>query len=174
MLRIPQPWFDIRKQVTRLTSPSWRTIATVAAIVVTAVLILEFGIWALVSLFAIYGALDVAQRIEMRRDAHNRLMIRNAVGQLTRSITYRGSARYCNRAAWVAKRLGWIACPMVRASLWRHSIRFRVAPGAAPLSVLLEALNQEKLATRIELRGFVPSFAHKLAEQGFWEVGKDI
>jgi hypothetical protein len=142
--------------------------------VVTAVLILELGFWALVSLFAIYGALDIAQRAEVRRDARNRLMIRNSIGQQAQTVTYLGPARYCNRAAWVAKQLGWIACPMVRASLWRHSIRFRTAAGAAPLSSLLEALNQEKLATRIDLRGFAPSFARKLAEQGFWEAGRDI
>ena len=175
MLRMPNSRFsNLFSSAGARSLPSWRTVGTVAAIVVTAILFLELGIWALIALFALYGALDLAQRAELRRDARNRLMIRSAIGQVARCVAYLGPARYCNRAAWVAKRLGWIVCPMVRATLWRHSVRFRAAPGAAPLSSLLQALNDEKLATRIDLRGVAPNFARKLAEQGFWQVGRDI
>jgi len=151
--------------------PSWRTVATVAAIVVTAVLILELGVWYFVALIAIYAALDVAQRQEMRREAHKRMVILNSVGQSARSVAFFGLARHCQQAAWVAKRLGWIACPMVRERLLRHSVRFKYAPGAAPLTDLLKALDAERLATSIDLLEQVPSFGRKLSEQSLWDAG---
>jgi len=137
---------------------------------VTAVLMMKLGIWYFAALIAIYGGLDVAQRIDTRRDARIRLAIMAAMGHQARNVSFRGLARHCHHAGWVAKRLGWLACPMVRDNFWRHSIQFKSVRGAAPLSVLLQALNEEKLATRIHVPDTAPSFGRRLAQQG-WDTG---
>ena len=170
MIRTTQAGMAGTSLIGMASAPSWRTVATVAGIVVTAVLILELGIWYFIGLLAIYGALDVAQRAETRRDARNRMAILTAVGHHAPSIFFAGHARHCRRAAWVAKRLGWIAGPMAREGILRRSVRFRYVPGAAPLNTLLEALDGERLATRIRLLDFAPSFGRRLSEQGFWEA----
>jgi hypothetical protein len=146
-----------------------RTIVTVAAVVVTAVLMLKLGVWYFAGLVAIYAALDIAQRLEVRRDARVKMAIVRVTGHQPRSVSFRGLARHCHHAGWVAKRLGWLACPIVRETFWRHSIQFKSVRGAAPLSVLLQALNEEKLATRVRVPETAPSYGQNLAKQGQWE-----
>src|SRR3990170_2965410 len=75
--------------------PSARTVATIAAIVVTTVLILELGIWYFAGLIALYVALDVAQRLEERRDARTMMAILRTTGRKARAISFRGHARHC-------------------------------------------------------------------------------
>src|SRR5262245_48481450 len=70
--------------------PSARTIATISGVVVTAVLMLELGIWYLVALVVIYAALDLVQRAETRRDARLRIAILNSVGQTARCLRFVG------------------------------------------------------------------------------------
>jgi hypothetical protein len=164
--------YAVRDSRRTRAAPSIRTIVTVAAVVVTAVLMLKLGIWYFAGLLGIYGALDVTQRLEARRDARVRLAIMTAVGHPARSVSFRGLARHCHHAGWIAKRLGWLACPMVRESFWRHSIQFKSVRGAAPLNMLLQALNEEKLATRIRLPAAAQSFAQRLSQQSFWEAGQ--
>lgn len=153
--------------------------ATVLAIVITAVLILEFGVWYFVGLIVIYGLLDISERTELRREARNRAAILSSVGQQVPSIGYLGSARHCQKAAWVAKRLGWIACPMQREGMLRYTVRFRRDAGSGQLSALLEALHEAKLATRIRLPESAPSFGQRLSEHshwagpGYWDAGRD-
>ena len=160
--------------------PSWRTIATVTAIVITALLILQFGVWYFVGLIAIYGLLDISERMELRRDARNRAAILSSIGQHVPSIGYVGSARHCQKAAWVAKRLGWIACPMRREGVVRFAVRFKRVPGSGPPNALLEALHEARLATRIRLPESAPSFGRRLSERGhwvdqaYWDAGRDI
>jgi hypothetical protein len=152
--------------------PSARSIITIAAVIVTAVLMMKLGIWYFAGLVAIYGALDIAQRIDSRRDAKVRLAIMTAVGHPARGVEFRGLARHCHHAGWVAKRLGWLACPMVRENLWRHSIQFKSVRGAAPLNVLLQALNEEKLATRIKIPATAQSYGSRLAQESYWEASQ--
>lgn len=152
--------------------PSARNVATAAGIVVTAVLMLELGIWYFVLLVALYAALDLTQRTESRRDARIRLAIMTSVGQEARAVLFVGPSRHCEEAAWAARRLGWLVCPIRRESLWRHSIRFKSVAGASPLSHLLEALNEERLATRIHLPDTTPSFGRRLLEQSYWEPAR--
>ena len=170
MMRAPQAGMAGTSLIGMASVPSWRTVATVAGMVVTAVLILELGIWYFIGLIALYAALDVAQRAEMRRDARNRMAILASVGHHAPGIFFAGHARHCHQAAWVAKQLGWIAGPMAREGVLRRSVRFRCVPGAAPLDTLLDALNDEKLATRIRLLDAAPSFGRRLSEHGFWEA----
>jgi hypothetical protein len=153
-----------------ISTPSLWTVVVVAAIVVPALLILDLGPWYLIGLLAIYAALDIAQRADMRRDARNRLAILAASGQDAPSVRFVGSARHCRRAAWLAKRLGWFVCPIERERMFRHSIRFRCVSGSSSLNMLLDALNGAKLATRIRLLDVVPSFGRRLSEQGLWEA----
>lgn len=150
-------------------APSARNVATAAAIVVTAVLMLELGIWYFVLLVALYAALDLVQRTQSRRDAHIRLAIMTSAGQEARAVLFVGPSRHCEEAAWAARRLGWLVCPMERESLWRNSIRFKSVAGALPLSHLLEALNEERLATRIHLPDTTPSFGRRLLEHSYSE-----
>jgi hypothetical protein len=174
MLRVPQARPSSRRAALGWSLPSARTVAIAAAIVITAVLILELGIWYFVGLIAIYAALDVAQRAEVKRDARIRMAIMGAAGQQAGSIAFFGLARHCHRAAWVARQLGWHPTPLTREGWLRRSIRFRFAPGAAPLSAVLDALNEERLATDIRLRNFAPSFGRRLAEQSYWDAGDGI
>lgn len=169
-----------REIFARTGMPSWKMLATIAAIVITALLILEFGIWYFACLIAIYVLLDVAERLELRREARNRAAILEATGRQVPSIGYVGSGRSCQKAAWLARRLGWIACPMRRDGMLRRSVRFRRVANSRPASALLQELHEAKLATRIRLPVQAPAFGRRLAEQGVWaepvfqDVGRDI
>ena len=166
----PQTGPEKRSLLGVVSTPSWWTIGTVAAIVIPALMILDLGPWYLVGLLGIYAALDVAQRVDMRRGARNRMTILAAAGQEAPSVTFIGSARHCRQAAWLARKLGWYVCPIAREQMFRHSIRFRNTSGAAPLHMLLEALDGKRLATRIRLRNTAPSFGKCLSEHGLWET----
>ena len=148
--------------------------ATIVAIVITVVLILQFGVWYFVGLIAIYGLLDISERMELRREARNRAAIISSVGRQAPSIGYVASGRHCQKAAWVAKRLGWIACPLRKEGLFRYAVRFKRVPGSNQVSALLEALHEAKLATRIRLPQPPASFGQRLSEQGYWDAGLDI
>lgn len=143
--------------------PSTRTLITIAAIVVTAVLILELGVWYFAGLIVLYAALDVAQRLEERRSARTMMAILRTTGRRAKAISFRGQARHCERAAWVARELGWLAQPMVRERLRRHSIRFLPVQSAAPLSALLQALDRDKLITRIRVPEYLPKVGSRAA-----------
>ncbi len=180
VLRITTEPVKSREIFGRRGMPSWKMLGTIAAIAVTAVLILEFGIWYFACLIAIYGLLDVAERLELRREARNRAAILEATGRKVPSIGYVGSGRNCQKAAWLARRLGWIACPMHRDGLLRRSVRFRRIASSQPASALLQELHEAKLATRIRLPNRAPSYGRRLIEQGlgakplFEDVGRDI
>ena len=157
--------------------PGWRTVVTIAAITITAILMLEFGVWYFVALIAIYGVLDVGERLGLRRDARNHSAILATNGHPARSVGFIGSARHCQRAARVAKHMGWIACPMHRCGVLRHRMRLRHVRGAATLNALLEALLEAGLATRIRVPNSAeapPSLARQLAERGYWDAGREI
>lgn len=129
---------------------------TVAAIVVTAILILEWGVWYFAGLVLLYAALDIAQRLETRRNASTTVAILRSAGRGARAVTFIGAARHCERAAWLARELGWLAGPMVRMRLMRHTIQFLPASKAAPLSALLQALHREGLITRLQVPDYLP------------------
>ena len=154
--------------------PSSRTVATIAAIVVTAVLILEWGIWYFAALIALYAALDIAQRLEERRDARTMMAILRTTGRKARAVAFTGQARQCERAAWIAREMGWRAQPLVRERLRRHSIRFLPVQSAAPLSALLQALDRDKLITRLHVPEYLPKSGTRVRVQGFNEAGHGI
>jgi hypothetical protein len=145
--------------------PSSRTVATIAAIVITAVLILEWGIWYFAALILLYAGLDIAQRLEERRDARTMMAILRTTGRKARAVAFVGHARHCERAAWIAREMGWLAQPMVRERLRRHSIRFVPVPSSAPLSALLQALDRDKLITRLQVPAYLPKAGSRLAAQ---------
>jgi hypothetical protein len=62
---------------------------------------------------------------------------------------------------------------MVRENLWRHSIQFKSVRGAAPLNLLLQALNEERLVTRIKVPGTTQTFGSRLAQESHWEASQD-
>jgi hypothetical protein len=126
--------------------------ATAAVVVVTTLLILKLGIWYFIGLVAVYVGLDLAQRLNGRREARNSKAISTVRGQPTRTVTFSGPRWHCSRAARVAHQCGWIAQPMQRGGLWRSTIRFRHARRATSAAELLEALSSAKLATRIAIR----------------------
>lgn len=152
--------------------PSARTTVTVAAIVVTAVLILELGIWYFAGLILLYAALDVAQRLEERRNARAMVAILRAAGRKAQAVTFLGQARHCERAAWVAREQGWFVGPIARMRPWRHSIQFLPISSAAPLSALLQALHREGLVTRLHVPDYLPKAQPGRDEQALgrgWE-----
>lgn len=129
---------------------------TVAAIVVTAILILEWGVWYFAGLVLLYTGLDLAQRLETRRNASTMVAILRSAGRRAQAVTFIGAARHCERAAWIARELGWLAGPMARTRLMRRSIQFLPASPAAPLSSLLQALHREGLITRLNVPEYLP------------------
>ncbi len=143
--------------------PSARVLVTVAGIVVTAVLMLELGAWYFVALVALYAGLDVAERLEERRSGRTMAAILRTTGRRARSISFGGGVRHCERAAWIAREMGWLAQPMVRQRLRRHSIRFVPAQSSAPLSALLQALERDKLITRIHVPEYLPKSTSRAA-----------
>lgn len=151
----------------------WRTMATVAVVVVTTLLIFKLGIWYFVGLVAVYVAIDVAQRLKTRREGRNSKAISVVREQSARTITFNGPRWHCGRAARVAHQCGWIAQPMQRGGLWRSTIRFRHARRATSAAELLEALSSAKLATRIAVRDAVPQGASR-PPQSARHFGRDI
>lgn len=141
--------------------PSTRVLVTVAGIVVTAVLMLELGAWYFVALIALYAGLDVAERLEERRDGRTMASILRTTGRKARSVSFNGRARHCERAAWIAREMGWLAQPMVRRRPLRHSIRFVPVQSSAPLSALLQALDRDKLITRLRVPDYLPKAASR-------------
>jgi len=152
---------------------SWRSVATVAVVVVTTLLILELGIWYFVGLVAVYVGLDVAQRLETRREGRNSKAISAVREQSAQTITFNGPRWHCGRAARVAHQCGWIAQPMQRGGLWRSTIRFRHARRATSAAELLEALSSAKLATRIAIRDAVPPGSAS-PRQSFRDTGRGL
>jgi hypothetical protein len=140
----------------RERAPSARIVATTAAIVVTTVLILEWGVWYFAGLIALYIALDIAQRLEERREARTMMAILRTAGRRAAGIWFKASERHCEQAAWIARELGWQAEPLLRHRIGRYSIRFLPAPSAAPLSTLLQALDRDKLISRIRVPDYLP------------------
>ena len=147
--------------------------ATVAVVVVTTLLILKLGIWYFVGLVAVYVGLDVAQRLETRREGRNSKAISAVREQSAQTITFNGPRWHCGRAARVAHQCGWIAQPMQRGGLWRSTIRFRHARRATSAAELLEALSSAKLATRIAIRDAVPQDSPR-PRQSFRDLDRGI
>ena len=124
--------------------------------VVTAVLILEWGIWYFAGLVLLYVALDIVQRIEDRRDARIMMSILRTAGRKAEAVLFVGEVRHCERAAWLARELGWLVQPIARAGLWRRSVRMVPVGSAAPLSTLLQALQRGQLVTRLSVPEYLP------------------
>lgn len=152
---------------------SWRSMATVAVVVVTTLLILKLGIWYFVGLVAVYVGLDVAQRLKTRREGRNSKAISVVRAQSAQTITFNGPRWHCGRAARVAHQCGWIAQPMQRGGLWRSTIRFRHARRATSAAELLEALSSAKLATRIAIRDAATQGPSR-PRQSSRDIGRDI
>jgi hypothetical protein len=152
---------------------SWRSVATVAVVVITTLLILKLGIWYFVGLVAVYVGLDVAQRLKTRREGRNSKAIAIVREQPAQTITFNGARWHCGRAARVAHQCGWIAQPMQRGGLWRSTIRFRHARRATSAAELLDALSSANLATRIAIRDAVPPGSQP-PRQSFRDTGRGL
>lgn len=163
--RIVGAWID---------APSWRGMATVAAIAVTAILMFKLGIWYFVALIAVYAVIDILQRLEEKREARNMMAILAATGCWAHSVTFRSRKRHCERAAWIARKLGWIPRPIRREGWGRRSIYFVPGASAAPLSNLLQALSREKLVTHIALPPALPKLGRRHTDQSYREAGWGI
>jgi hypothetical protein len=161
----------IRSRTHGLSTPG--NIAIAVGVVVTAVLIFELGIWYFFAMLGLYAAIDIVHRLEERRNARLQMAILASADHDGRDVLFVGSARKCQEAAWLAKGLGWLACPMVQQRPWRHSVRLKQVPGATQLRALLQGLNEQRLAARIRLPGNARTFGQRLAEQTFQELGSE-
>lgn len=137
-------------------APPARTITTAAVIIITAILILQWGIWYFAGLILLYVALDIAQRIEDRRAARTMMAILRTAGRKAESVLFVGQTRHCERAAWIARELGWLVQPMMRDGFWRRSVCLLPVGSAAPLSTLLQALQRGGLVTNIAIPDHLP------------------
>lgn len=149
--------------------PSAKALMTAAGVVLTAVLMLELGVWYFVALLALYAALDIAQRSEARRAARVHMAVVASIGHRAGTLRFAGTPGDCEAAAWAARNLGWMVSPMQRERFWRRSVRFTHMSGASPLSYLLEALADKGLVRDVDIRQPLPSFGRRLIEHGRWD-----